>query len=281
VTTEDSETSRILVPSKTGTESTPYDTGFYLEVSSGSLSSARVIAPLVTALVGQRSVVDVGCGIGTWLKAFVELGVEDYLGIDGEYVTHDQLLIVPSRFRSADLKNPPELGRKFDLALCLEVGEHLPAKSAPKLVARLTEASPCVLFSAAMPGQGGTHHVNEQWPNYWQLLFAKHGYERLDPIRPRVWRDLSVEWWYKQNIYLYCHQEVIATNPLLQEEARLAVECPFELLHADILGPLTTLRGLARHLFKAAPRAVGRLLGLSKTVEQRFPKNRHEPDSHR
>src|SRR5215204_4952574 len=113
--------------------STPYGVRFYNDQRSGSLRSAQVIVPLVTALIRPRSVVDVGCGIGTWLKVFSEAGVEDYLGLDGDYVTRDQLLIEPMHFQAADLANPPKLERTFDLAVCLEVGEHLPAKSVPKL----------------------------------------------------------------------------------------------------------------------------------------------------
>jgi SAM-dependent methyltransferase len=249
---------RTLPPIETATH---YDREFYELHRSGSLSSARTIVPMVIDLVRPRSVVDLGCGVGTWLKAFAEVGISDYWGFDGDYVSRDQLLIEPSRFRPADLKNPPALGRTFDLAVCLEVGEHLPAKSAPKLVKTLTEAAPCVLFSAAFPGQGGTHHVNEQWPQFWRRLFAARGYDRLDPIRPRVWRERSVEWWYKQNVYLYCDRSYLATaNAALREEAELAATCPFELLYAGVFDPLTTVRGLAQHLVKAAPRAIGRIL---------------------
>jgi SAM-dependent methyltransferase len=215
---------------------------------------------LVNALVQPTSVVDVGCGIGTWLKAFAECGVDNYLGLDGDYVPRNKLLIEASRFQPVDLTNPPDLNRKFDLAVCLEVGEHLPARSAPRLVTSLTTFAPCVLFSAALPGQGGTHHINEQWPAFWQRLFAAREFVRLDPIRPQVWRNRSVEWWYKQNIYLYCHKDKVASKPALSHEADYTNECPFELLHADVLSPFTTARGLARSLLKAVPRALGRLI---------------------
>lgn len=241
------------------TNAVPYDAEFFNEQRAASLRSARVIVPIVCALVRPRSVVDVGCGVGAWLKAFAEDGVEDYLGLDGDYVPSDQLLIDPSRFRAADLRDPPELGRSFDLSVCLEVGEHLPAKAAPKLVQTLTRAAPCVLFSAAAPGQGGTHHVNERWPDYWRRLFAAQGYDRLDPVRPQVWRNPDVEWWYKQNVYLYCRRDVIDADPELRAEGKLAASCPFELVHTDVFGPLTTLTGLLRALPRAARAGVSRL----------------------
>src|SRR5262249_5217435 len=152
---------------------TPYDAAFYEAQADGSLRSARVVVPLVTRLVEPRSVVDVGCGVGTWLRAFVENGVEDVLGVDGAYVDRNRLCIDPARFQAMDLARPQPLGRTFDLAVCLEVGEHLPTRAAPGLVAMLT-AAPVVLFSAAIPGQGGTNHVNEQWPNFWQRLFSRY-----------------------------------------------------------------------------------------------------------
>jgi len=255
----------MITPSaNTAPSATPYNADFYNDQLSGSLCSAQIIVPLVIALLHPRSVVDVGCGVGTWLKAFAEAGVEEYMGLDGDYITADQLLIAPSHFMAADLEHPPRLDRTFDLAVCLEVGEHLPAKSAPNLVATLTATAPCVLFSAALPGQGGTHHVNERWPNYWQRLFAERGFVRLDPIRPQVWRNRSVEWWYKQNIYLYCRKSEIEKNSALREEAILAAECPFELIHTDIINPFTTLRGMARKLLYGTPRSLGRFFQLKR-----------------
>lgn len=167
----------------------PYGPSFYAGQSDGSLRSARAIAPIVTDLVKPRSVLDVGCGVGTWLAAFAELGVTDYLGVDGDYVDRTALRIPSERFVSMDLASPVSLGRRFDLAVCLEVAEHLPLSAAAGLVGFLTEAAPVVLFSAAVPGQGGTCHVNERWPPFWRLLFERRGYSRLDPIRPRVWRN--------------------------------------------------------------------------------------------
>src|SRR5438046_10610902 len=97
-------------------------------------------------LTQPTSVVDLGCGIGTWLAVFAEHNVGDYVGIDGDYVDRSQLLIPPERFLSGDLSEPVELNRRFDLAVSLEVAEHLPAASARVLVASLTGLPPVVLF---------------------------------------------------------------------------------------------------------------------------------------
>ena len=95
------------------------------------------------------------------------------------------------------------LDQRFDLALCLEVAEHLPASSAPVLIESLVSAAPVVLFSAAVPEQGGVHHINEQWPSYWEKLFAERGLRKFDVIRPLIWNNCSIQPWYRQNLYLF------------------------------------------------------------------------------
>jgi SAM-dependent methyltransferase len=186
----------------------PYDRHFYDEITAWSQTSAEVIVPLVVDWVNPTSVLDVGCGRGTWLAAFAANGVENILGLDGDYVEREALDISADAFRSTDLAAPPDLDRRFDLAISLEVGEHLPARHADDFVAYLTRSAPVVLFSAAVPGQGGVHHVNEQWPRYWAERFAGHGYQPLDVVRPRVWDDGRVAFFFAQNMVLYAHEDV-------------------------------------------------------------------------
>ncbi len=259
-----SEATRAPAPPPTAASATPYDAAFYAQQADESLRSARAVVPLVLDLVRPASVLDVGCGVGTWLRAFAENGVTDFLGLDGDYVNRADLRIPAERFRAADLTAPPDLGRRFDLAACLEVAEHLPETAAPGLVGLLTTAAPVVLFSAAAPGQGGTNHINERWPAFWRGLFAARGFVRLDPFRPRIWRDRRVNWWYQQNLFLYAREAELASRPALGEEHELVKEFPFELVHEQVLGPLTqppTLGATVRGLPGAAWRAVRRRLG--------------------
>jgi SAM-dependent methyltransferase len=151
------------------------------------------MAPLVLQLLPVRSVVDVGCGDGSWLAVFRELGVDEILGVDGEYIDREILQIPQDCFQAVDLSKPFDLGRVFDLAISLEVAEHLPSESAPVFVESLTRAAPLVLFSAAIPFQGGVHHVNEQWPDKWAGLFRGHDYVPVDFLRKRIWRNDAVE----------------------------------------------------------------------------------------
>jgi len=180
-----------------------YDRAFYERHKTGSGSSAEVVAPLVAEWVRPKSVVDVGCGMGTWAAAFRRRGVEDVIGVDGSPVPADLLQIPADRFLVRDLSKPLDLGRTFDLAVCLEVAEHLPKEFARTLVASLTALAPVVLFSAAIPGQGGVGHVNEEWPRAWAERFLAAGFSWADPIRPRIWNDPGVEPWYAQNALIF------------------------------------------------------------------------------
>jgi SAM-dependent methyltransferase len=195
-----------------------YDRAFYERLHSGAKHSAEVVAPLVLQLLPVRSVVDVGCGDATWLAAFQELGVSDILGIDGDYVERDLLQIPQERFRPMDLTKPFHFDRTFDLAVSLEVAEHLPADRAAAFVECLTLTAPAILFSAAIPHQGGGGHVNEQWPEEWATLFQKHGYLPIDCIRRRIWQNDSVDWWYAQNTLLFARSDLVERTPALKAE---------------------------------------------------------------
>jgi SAM-dependent methyltransferase len=167
-----------------------------------NLRAPREVIPILLEYFRPKSVLDIGCGTGTWLKVFEELDISDYMGIDGSAVSLEQLHIPKEKFKIADLSKPIDLGRRFDLVVCLEVAEHLSDLFADTLVNTLVKHADTILFSAAIPGQGGQDHVNEQWPSYWKEKFASHGYYFHDVIRPRIWTNKNVDSWYKQNIFL-------------------------------------------------------------------------------
>lgn len=179
-----------------------YDAKFYRELASAQ-QSATVVLPIIFEVVRPTSVVDIGCGTGKWLATALELGAKDILGVDGNWVDRGQLAIPPERFVAHDLTTPVKLARRFDLAISLEVAEHLPAAAAGVFVQSLCEAADVVLFSAAIPGQGGRRHVNEQWPAYWADLFGTCGYACYDYLRPKVWNDSRVAWYYAQNSLIF------------------------------------------------------------------------------
>ena len=180
-----------------------YSPEFFAGLVEGSSRSAAVVVPLLLSLLPVKSVIDVGCGVGPWAAEFQANGVSDIWGVDGDYVDRSQLRIPSDRFLARDLTKPIQFDRTFDLAVCLEVAEHLPESRARGLVVDLASLAPCVLFSAAIPGQGGTNHINEQYLSYWINLFQTQGYEGVDPIRPRVLGNDLVQWWYQQNIVMF------------------------------------------------------------------------------
>ena len=195
-----------------------YSSDFYAQQQEGSLRSARRVLPHLVELVGPRSIVDVGCGVGTWLAAARELGITDIAGIDGGYVDRRMLQIPEDRFFAHDLSRPFRLERTFDAALCLEVAEHLPESAAEPLVESIARLAPVVLFSAAIPRQGGEHHVNEQWQPWWAERFSRFGFVALDSIRQRVWHDRAVDWWYAQNMLLFVREDHLTGHPALATE---------------------------------------------------------------
>jgi SAM-dependent methyltransferase len=191
----------------------PYDDVFYAYQREGALRSARLLLPIVREALPIGSVLDVGCGAGAWLRAHQEAGVDELLGIDGDYLDPGLLLIDPAGFRAGDITRPLDLGRRYDLVQCLEVAEHVPAQAGPVLVDNLVRHGDHILFSAAVPGQGGKGHINERPLSYWRELFARRGYAAFDFVRPRIADRPEIEWWYRYNTLLYVRDEAVGRLP--------------------------------------------------------------------
>jgi SAM-dependent methyltransferase len=210
--------------------SPPYTEGFFDAHDDGARASARAVLPRLFELLAPRSVADVGCGTGIWLAVAREDGIEDVLGLDGAWVRPEDLEIPVERFVATDLAAPPALDRTFDLVLSLEVAEHLPPTDAEAFVDLLTALGPLVVFSAAIPGQGGAGHTNEQWPAYWSELFARHGFEAVDSLREVFWDDDAIQWWYRQNLLLFGRPERLDAIPELREHPSRG-KTPLGLVH--------------------------------------------------
>ena len=230
------------------------------------------MVPLVLELVQARSVIDVGCGTGEWLSVFRENGVEDIWGIDGPYVDQNQLEIPAGRFIPADLEQPFRMERRFDLVVSLEVAEHLSKRSAETFVGSLIELGSVILFSAAIPSQGGENHLNEQWPEYWTELFNSKGFVVVDALRRRVWNNEKVQWWYAQNTLIFVAQEQLRNYPLLSREYEVYDASALPIVHPKLflqktenakLRNIITMHSnsIAKRIVKTLlPRSVYRLL---------------------
>jgi SAM-dependent methyltransferase len=243
-----------------------YDGEFYDDLDGQVRASAGVIAPMIVDLLHPSSMLDVGCGRGTWLHAFADLGVQDIVGVDGPHVAASDLEIPAASFLARDLREPLDLARTFDLVISLEVAEHLAPDLASTFVQSLTRHADSVLFSAAIPFQGGAGHVNEQWQSHWAAEFAQQGFVPVDAIRPLVWSDPRVAFWYAQNVLLYVRE---TSAPELTSAPEMTPR-RLDLVHPDQYLRLRTerkpmpppsLRRLLRDLPGACRRTVVRRLG--------------------
>lgn len=176
------------------------------------IDAPSIIFPIINSLYNPQSILDVGCGLGTWLKVISDSGIEDFLGIDGIEVRDEDFFVSKENFQKYDLTDSWNIKRKFNLLFCLEVAEHLPSNSASSFIQNLTKHSDTIIFSAACPNQPGQGHINCQWIDYWQDLFNKYGYACYDEIRPLIWDENFPEWWYKQNIFIAKKDEANAAK---------------------------------------------------------------------
>lgn len=190
-----------------------YSDGFFDYIDGGARASARELISVIGPWIKPNSVLDLGSGRGVWLDEWLKAGAKEIVGVDGDYVDRSQIAIPAESFVAADLSKPQNLGRRFDLAQSLEVGEHLPEAASSTLVESLTHHSNRVLFSAAVPGQGGEFHINEKPLEFWRQLFKSAGYSPFDCVRPRLKNAGNVEPWYRYNTILYLNENGMSGMP--------------------------------------------------------------------
>lgn len=181
-----------------------YDSSFFEKISGSSLASAEIVLNTVNTVFPFRSVIDFGCGYCAWLTAAEALGASKLRGLDGPWVDVSKLMSRAIDFSHVDFEQRiPDQG-KFDLAMSLEVAEHISETAARFFIDALCAASDTVLFGAAIPGQVGRHHVNLKWQSWWAARFEERGYVAIDAVRPQLWMDERIHWWYRQNLLIYC-----------------------------------------------------------------------------
>ena len=219
--------------------------------------SAQFMLPIVMDQVHPRSVLDVGCGQGAWLAVWAELGVTEFLGLDGSHVHLKKLAIPRHSFRAVDLANSWHVNQRFDLVESLEVAEHLPATNGPEFVRCLCTYSDIVLFSAAQPGQGGVHHVNERDASYWAELFSEQGYAPFDCIRPLIARNRAIDPWYRFNSIIYANVVGEARLSPHARDSRVSNLSALDQYRSDI--PWRLRRSILRLLPRAAVTFLSRL----------------------
>jgi SAM-dependent methyltransferase len=211
----------------------PYSKEFF-ENQITAKDSIQEIIPVILQFVKPQSVVDVGCGIGVWLAQFREHGIQDFLGIDGDYINSSLLEIPVENFFPHDLKKPLTQLKKFDLVISIEVAEHIPIEFSDNFIQTLTNLGDVIVFSAAVPFQGGTFHVNEQWPAYWIKKFKEKGYDPIDCIRKNIWCNERVAGVYAQNLFFFVKRQVIDHYPNLQRECQELSDLQMYIIHPSL-----------------------------------------------
>ena len=193
-----------------------YSPDFFAKRHALAKVSASLILESFCQVFRPTSVLDLGCATGIWLAEAKRKGVGKVLGIDGPWVPMELLEIGESEFMMHDLgeSDPQEISR-FDAAFCIEVAEHLAPESGDRVVAFMAAHTDVVLFSAAIPGQGGTGHINEQPQSYWFEKFDINGFDCFDLIRPGLWDDSEVNVIYKQNMVVYVRRKTEMYDRLL------------------------------------------------------------------
>lgn len=195
-----------------------YDHDFFTDRRRAEVhNDARLMVPEVRLAIGYtpRSVIDFGAGEGAFLQYWRALGATLLVAVEPngpetwrvQGIDGGPVLGLGTQHVRANLSKPVRYanGRRFDLVQCLEVAEHLPQESAGVLVDSLCAAGDRILFSAAVPGQGGDGHINEQPLEYWMRLFKSRGYLCQDIVRERLSDEVS--WWYRQNVVLFCKHD--------------------------------------------------------------------------
>ncbi len=215
---------------------TNYDKDFYKQIVAGSRKSADIVVPMICDYLKPESVLEIGCGMATWSASFLEHGVMDIMSVDGPWVDPKSLQIDSKFFHPHDLRNTFDAGRRFDVAVCMEVAEHLPESMARNIVSALARHADTVVFAAAIPFQGGTDHVNEQPQSYWAALFAEHNMGWHDAVRPKIWDNRNVELWYRQNTLIYSSKKL-----------DLPVESILDVVHPEMIAYyLSDWKGILR-----------------------------------
>ncbi len=200
-------------------------------VGEASEESAREICRILWGLAHPRSVIDLGSGSGVWLAEFKRLGTVNVLGVDWFDPASVPLRIPAQDYRQEDLSKPLSSDQKYDMAISLEVGEHLPEAAASGYVDSLTRLSDIIIFSAAIPLQLGYGHINERWPAYWARLFRERGFNPDDRLRLSLWNNPVVDYWYSQNLIVYLRRQSPSARQFDAALSSLVVPAVLPLVH--------------------------------------------------
>ena len=217
-----------------------YDKNYYQKHEHGSYISALEILKYIKSFIDFKSVIDFGCGMGTWCKAMEDLEIDNVLGVDQHVYDSEYMLISEEKYLQYDLRKKMPQSYTADLAISVEVAEHIEAEYSEIFIHNLCMCSDLILFSAALPFQGGTGHINEKACSFWNEIFSKFGYEAVDCIRPYFWNNDNIEIWYRNNCILYIknnlRQQILKSIPTQQY--------PLDIVHPAMLERILKKKGV-------------------------------------
>lgn len=124
------------------------------------------------------------------------------------------------------------------MVISLEVAEHLPENRAEGFVRDLCLLGDIILFSAAVPRQGGTEHINEQWQTYWANKFDKNGFDAFDIIRPKIYDDYRVPLWYRNNMIVYVKRNTKLCEQMKENVDSRVLDMLLPEMHKKIMNEL-------------------------------------------
>ena len=190
-----------------------YSTDFYQSVTSRAVIASEVALGTILKNFVAQSVIDIGAGDGVWTSTALSIGnptrltVVDLPGSTFKLLQKVDKSIkkITLNFENDMLKN----GEPYDLGICVEVIEHISTGRALLLLDWISVNCCTVMFSGAIPGQGGTHHINEQNQSYWLNVMMARGFIPIDNIRPQLYRNGKIPQYYRNNIFFFINSRFI------------------------------------------------------------------------
>lgn len=197
-----------------------------------SFKSAKGLLEILYKLYSAQSVADFGCGRGAWLTTCEMLGSRVLHGYDGPWVKKEKLYSNNIEFFPVNFEEKVVPRRRYDLAISVEVAEHISDKNADNFINMMNDASDVIIFGAAAKGQGGENHINEHWQSYWIGKFKKKGYICFDIFRSVLWKNSDVDWWYKQNTFLFVKENTLSGD-FSMGKLRSMESVIYDIVHPD------------------------------------------------
>ncbi|MCW1951552.1 MAG: methyltransferase domain-containing protein [Octadecabacter sp.] len=193
------------MPQPTDTDSTEVHLNMFAGHDNGRMrriDNGRYMAEVLYPVFKPKTVIDLGCGLGFFLKAMANEGSK-VTAVDNDWVKDLETEVPKDSYVFHDLNEPFKSPKRYALATSFEVAEHLKPERSESFVDDLCALSNTVAFSAAIPGQGGSGHINLRWQSDWVEMFAERGYRCYDAIRPEISNKEDSYFWFRQNAFLF------------------------------------------------------------------------------